>query len=155
MIHFRNYYSFFLMSALGFCLFVASCTGQNLEVRTVHVGPAVFQTEIASTPQAREHGLMGRKDLTDNQAMLFVFPTEQVQIFWMKDTPSPLSIAYINKQGVVKEILDMQPYSLAPVPSRYAVLYALEVPQGAFTRLGVKVGDVMALEDLKGVLADR
>ena len=136
-------------------LFLASCTGQTLEIRTLHLGPAVFQTEIAATPEAREHGLMGRTNLSDTQAMLFVFADESPQIFWMKDTPTPLSIAYINRQGVVKQILDMQAFSLAPVPSRYAVLYALEVTQGAFARLGVKVGDVVAAEDLKGVSASR
>lgn len=134
---------------------VASCAGQALETRILTVGPAAFRTEIVNTPASREHGLMGRTDLTDDAAMLFVFPDEQTRIFWMKDTPTPLSIAYINKAGVVKEILDMEAFSLAPVPSRYAVPYALEVKQGAFGRRGVKVGDVVAIEGLKGLSADR
>jgi uncharacterized membrane protein (UPF0127 family) len=133
----------------------ASCTGQSLELRTLTVGSVAFQTEIVNTPATREHGLMGRTDLTDDKAMLFVFPDEQTRIFWMKDTPTPLSIAYINKAGEVKEILDMEAFSLAPVPSRYAVPYALEVKQGAFARRGVKVGDLVAAEGLKGLSADR
>ena len=91
----------------AFLALAVSCTGQTLETRSLHVGPATFSTEIVNTPETREHGLMGRTDLTDQTAMLFVFPDEQTRIFWMKDTPTPLSIAYINKQGVVKEILDM------------------------------------------------
>jgi hypothetical protein len=136
-------------------ILAASCTGQSLEVRTLTVGPAAFQTEIVNTPATREHGLMGRTDLTDDKAMLFVFPDEQTRVFWMKDTPTPLSIAYINKAGEVKEILDMEAYSLAPVPSRYAVPYALEVKQGAFGRRGVKVGDRVAPEGLTGLSASR
>jgi len=147
----------FLWSTVPICLLilVASCTGQSLETRTIHVGLSAFKTEIVNNPATREHGLMGRTDLTDETAMLFVFPDEGNRVFWMKDTPTPLSIAYISKQGQVKEILDMEAFSLAPVPSKYSVPYALEVKQGAFTRRGVKVGDSIPEADLKGVLADR
>lgn len=138
-----------LIAALG-----VACT-PALEVRTLHLGSAAFRTEIAATPDAREHGLMGRTDLTDDTAMLFVFPDETTRIFWMKDTPTALSIAYINREGVVKEILDMEPFSLAPVPSRHAVVYALEVKQGAFARRGVKEGDSIPTDDLKGLSASR
>ena len=140
---------------LALLLLSVSCTGQALEVRILHVGAAAFQTEIVNLPATREKGLMGRTDMTDDKAMLFVFPDEKARVFWMKDTPTPLSIAYISKQGVVKEILDMQAYSLAPVPSRYSVPYALEVKQGAFGRRGVQVGDQIAADDLKGLSADR
>jgi len=133
----------------------ASCTGQVASTRTLHLGPAAFTTEVVDTPAGREHGLMGRTDLTDQTAMLFVFPGEEPRVFWMKDTPTPLSIAYVSKQGVVKEILDMEAFSLAPVPSRYAVLYALEVKQGAFGRRGVKVGDSIPAQDLMGISASR
>jgi len=119
------------------------------------VGAAAFRTEVVATPEARERGLMGRTDLTDDTAMLFVFPDEQTRTFWMKDTPTALSIAFINKQGVVKEIHDMESFSLAPVASRHAVPYALEVVQGAFTRRGVQVGDTIPAEDLKGLSASR
>lgn len=135
-------------------VFVLSCGAQPVS-RTLRVGSVPFQTEIVNTPESRQQGLMGRTDLTDDKAMLFVFPDEDLRVFWMKDTPTPLSIAYINKQGVVKEILDMEAFSLAPVPSRYAVSYALEVKQGAFGRRGVKVGDTVSPEDLKGLSADR
>jgi len=134
-------------------LLLVSCTSS--EVRTLHIGPAAFRTEIADTPALREHGLMGRTDLTDDVAMLFVFPDEATRVFWMKDTPTPLSIAYISRSGEVKEIVDMEPFSLAPVASRHSVVYALEVKQGAFVRRGVKVGDLVAAGDLKGLSAGR
>lgn len=139
---------------LSLCL-IFSCTAQSNQVLSLRVGQAVFQTEVVNTPAGRERGLMGRTDLTDERAMLFVFPDEQTRTFWMKDTPTPLSIAYINKQGIIKEIRDMEPFSLAPVASRHSVTYALEVIQGAFERRGVKVGDQMALEDLKGLSASQ
>jgi len=134
---------------------VASCAAPSTETRTLHIGSAAFRTEIVNTPETREHGLMGRTDLTDDSAMLFVFPDEGNRIFWMKDTPTPLSIAFVSKQGVVKEILEMEAFSLAPVPSRYSVPYAIEVKQGAFARRGVRVGDTIPEDDLRGVSADR
>ena len=141
-----------LRGALFVLLLAVSC---SLETRSLHVGSAEFRTEIANTVPTREHGLMGRTDLTDDMAMLFVFPDETTRVFWMKDTPSPLSIAYISQSGEVKEILDMEPFSLAPVPSRHSVKYALEVKQGAFARRGVEVGDRIPADDLKGLSADQ
>ncbi|MEI8092756.1 MAG: DUF192 domain-containing protein [Spirochaetales bacterium] len=132
-------------------LLLTACNASSLPVRDLTVGKVVFRTEIASNPAERERGLMQRATLPETSAMLFVFPEESQRVFWMKDTPLPLSIAYISKQGVVKEILDMAPFSLAAVPSLHAVMYALEVNQGAFTRLGVHVGDQMNLDGLKGL----
>jgi hypothetical protein len=139
----------------GVLFLSASCSGQDVAPRTLHLGSAPFKTEIVNTPEGREHGLMGRTDLTDETAMLFVFPDEGNRVFWMKDTPTPLSIAYISKQGVVKEILDMEAFSLAPIPSKYSVPYALEVKLGAFARRGVKVGDTIPAADLTGLSASR
>ena len=143
------------MNLLRAALLLVLAVSCGSEARTLHVGAAAFHTEIAATVDSREHGLMGRTDLTDDSAMLFVFPDETTRVFWMKDTPSPLSIAYISQSGEVKEILDMEPFSLAPVPSRHSVKYALEVKQGAFTHRGVKVGDVVPADDLKGLSASR
>lgn len=122
-------------------------------VRTLQVGPTSFRTEIAATPEARQRGLMGRTDLDDEMAMLFVYPDEQIRMFWMKDTPTALSVAYIDRRGVIRQIVSMQPYSLEFVPSWYPAMYGLEVKQGAFERLGVRVGDRLDLDSLNGLTA--
>ena len=79
--------------------------------------------------------------------MLFVFESDQRLTFWMKNTLVPLSIAYIASDGTIREILDMEPQSLASVPSQYSVRYALEVPKGWFARAGVRTGDRVAVPD--------
>lgn len=109
------------------------------------VGPAVFLVEKASTPKERETGLMYRTKMAENEGMIFIFERDEHLSFWMKNTPLPLSIAYISSEGEIKEILDMQPQSEASVPSTWAVRYALELNQGAFARAGVKVGDRISL----------
>ncbi|RKX79480.1 MAG: DUF192 domain-containing protein [Spirochaetes bacterium] len=97
--------------------------------------------EIARTPEERQKGLMYRKNLPENHGMLFVFDRDQKLSFWMKHTPLPLSIAFISKDGTIKEIYDMDPYSERIVESIYSVRYALEVMQGTFERLQIEVGD--------------
>ena len=79
--------------------------------------------------------------------MLFVFDSDERLSFWMKNTLIPLSIAYIASDGTIREILDMEPHSLAPVPSQYSVRYALEVPKGWFSRAGVRVGDRVSIPE--------
>jgi uncharacterized membrane protein (UPF0127 family) len=75
--------------------------------------------------------------------MLFIFDRDQMLSFWMKNTPHPLSIAFIDSQGRIRDIFDMTPYSLANINSTVNVRYALEVPQGWFLRNGIETGDVL------------
>ena len=132
-------------------LTLAACAAQKgnppLRTERLSIGPAEVTAEIARTPEERELGLMFRKELADGKGMLFVFDADERLSFWMKNTLVPLSIAYISSDGTIREILDMEPRSLAPVPSQYSVRYALEVPQGWFSRAGVRVGDRVILPD--------
>ena len=73
--------------------------------------------EIAKTDKDRAKGFMERENIPDGTGMLFVFDEEQRLRFWMKNTPSPLSIAYIDKAGVIKEIHDLTPFSKEAVAS--------------------------------------
>jgi uncharacterized membrane protein (UPF0127 family) len=63
----------------------------------------------------------------------------------MKNTIIPLSIAFISSDGHIMEIKDMQPNDLNSVKSSRSVRYALEVPQGWFNRVNVKLGDVVKI----------
>ena len=74
---------------------------------------------------------------------------DRIASFWMKNTPTPLSIAYIDYSGKIKDIFDMTPFSLATIVSTGYVRYALEVPQGWFSKNGIKVGDYLDLSPLK------
>lgn len=97
--------------------------------------------EIADTDRSRVQGLMHRKNIPEGTGMLFVFDHDQILTFWMKNTLVPLSIAYISSEGKIIDIFDMEPQSLKSVASSRSVRYALEVPQGYFTRMGIKEGD--------------
>ncbi len=109
-------------------------------------GHRIF-VEIADTPEERAEGLMFRSSLPEDQGMLFVFPRPRLLGFWMKNTSIPLSIAYLDDDGTVLEIHDMEPHSLESVSSRQPARYALEVNQGTFERLGITLGDRLVLPE--------
>src|SRR2546426_5963284 len=81
-------------------LFVATaCQGQPRVVISTKQGREVgFQVEIADTPAKRELGLQYRRELAADQGMIFLFPKESDQTFWMKNTPIPLDMIFINSQ---------------------------------------------------------
>jgi uncharacterized protein len=108
------------------------------------VAGQVLTVEVARTDAQREHGLMGRKDLGPRDGMIFVFDRDDHLAFWMKNTPSALSIAFISAEGKILQIEDMKPFSLSVIQSRLSARYALEMRQGAFAALGIKEGDAIS-----------
>lgn len=102
-------------------------------------------SEIASTQEERNFGFMERKKIPDGTGMLFIFEFDQKLSFWMKNTPHPLSIAYIDSNGIIREIYDMTPFSLSSIESTVSVRYALEVPQGWFLKNNITPGDKISL----------
>lgn len=117
------------------------------ELYGVTVGGVRLEVEVADTAETRARGLMERTELGEREGMLFVFPSSEPRSFWMKNTPLPLSIAYIDEAFTIREIHDMEALSLEPVPSRHPARYALELNQGAFERLGIGVGDRLVPSD--------
>ena len=142
-----------LFISLIFCIFAlgASCRNSNLEKKTLTLCKAdvtelSVKAEIAVKPEDRNFGFMERKNIPDGTGMLFVFEHDQILSFWMKNTPTPLSIAFITKDGKIKDIFDMQPFSTASKTSTGYVRYALEVPQGWYKKNGIKTGDVLKID---------
>ena len=131
-------------------LFFISCTKklpvQNLTLKRADGSTVSVRAEIASTPAQQSRGFMNRKNIPDGTGMLFVFGKDERLRFWMKDTPHSLSIAYIDSSGRIRDTYDMTPFSLAPVESSVSVRYALEVPQGWFDRVNIKVGDMLVFD---------
>jgi uncharacterized membrane protein (UPF0127 family) len=117
-------------------------TAELTILRQDGTGAAVL-AEIARTDEQRRRGLMGRKSLADGEGMLFVFETDRILSFWMKDTLIPLSIAFIAYDGRLLEIHDMEAQNTRTVQSARSARYALEVPQGWFGRAGVSPGDTI------------
>lgn len=104
------------------------------------VGREPIHAEVAATEASRQRGLMYRHLLPPDQGMLFVFDEPAVQCFWMKNTPLPLSIAFIDARGAIVNITDMQAQSTDIHCPAGPVRYALEMRQGWFAEHQIQVG---------------
>ncbi len=103
-----------------------------------------FSVELAENQEERARGLMFREHLDRDAGMLFLFPRQRRLSFWMKDTPLPLDIIFIDRDGVIVHIAEnTTPFSLKPIPSHFPAVGALEVNAGVSTDLNIKIGDVV------------
>lgn len=122
----------------------------NFEKQTIQIGHKKIVVEIAKTDLQQQQGLMYRQSLGKNEGMLFIFNEEKPLSFWMKNTYIDLSIAYINKNKKIIQILDMPASSALAVqhpsyPSSGPAQYALEMNQGWFKKNKISIGDRLIL----------
>ena len=103
---------------------------------------AKIDIEIADDDYTRQLGLMNRKSMEENQGMLFIFPTEQLQSFWMLNTLFSLDMLFINKENKIVTLhKNTTPLSQQSYPSSKPATYVLEVVSGFTDRNNVKEGD--------------
>jgi hypothetical protein len=116
----------------------------RLPTVALRVREASLTAEVACDQNAQARGLMHRASLGDGEGMLFVFERPSWLSFWMKDTGLPLTVAYLDARGVIRELHDLEPFDTRRVDSRDGELqFALEVPRGWFARHGAGVGSVV------------
>ncbi len=133
-------------------LLIAGCFGSGVAYAEayddawVFVGNQDFQTELAITPAEQRQGLMFRKSMQDNQAMLFIYQKPRRVAFWMKNTLIPLDMLFFDDNGSLVEIKENIPpcktATCPTYPARYPrIKYVLEINAGLSQKLGLKVGD--------------
>ncbi len=114
---------------------------RGLEEIELRMGDVSLRAEVADTHESRQHGLMYRLELADDQGMLFVYPRAWRLSFWMQNTYIPLDIAFIDRSGFIIDIQSMEPLTThshrAPAP----IPYALEVNRGWFEANDIQIGD--------------
>src|SRR3990170_8404628 len=104
-------------------------------------GSVLVDLEVAERDEQRFRGLMFRDCLPADSGMAFIYFDETSGGFYMKITLMPLSIAFFDEEGLILEILDMEPCEEDPCEiydPGVAYFGALEVNQGAFERWGVE-----------------
>ena len=100
-----------------------------------------IKAEVADSQLERSRGLMLRNALQANSGMLFVFERAALHCFWMKNTLIPLTIAFLDDDGTIVTLTDMQPHDETSNCPAKAIRYALEMDQGWFKSKGIKTGD--------------
>ena len=112
-------------------------------VITTTAGPVSFGVELALTAADRATGLMHRQDMAADHGMLFRFDQTRQVLMWMKNTPLPLDMLFIDDDGTIVGIAkDTTPFSEAIIASPGPVRYVLELNAGTAERMGIAVGDV-------------
>jgi uncharacterized membrane protein (UPF0127 family) len=120
----------------------AGMAGVQPAPHTLKLSAGVYriEAEYAETPESRDKGLMDRYSLPPNHGMLFIFPEAHRHCMWMRNTHIPLSVAFIDDEGIIINIDDMQPdtenYYCATKPVRYA----LEMNSGWFAEKRMRPG---------------
>jgi uncharacterized membrane protein (UPF0127 family) len=116
----------------------------NLQRMKIYVGASELDSALALQPLERQTGMMWRTNMAENEAMLFPFPFPHRASFYMRNTRVPLSAAYIDPEGVIQEIHDLQPLNETPAQAGSDnIQYVLEVKQGWFRRHNVTTGAVV------------
>jgi uncharacterized membrane protein (UPF0127 family) len=107
---------------------------------TLTAGMYRLDVQIAATPQSREIGLMFRREMPQQEGMLFAFSVPAVQCFWMKNTILPLTAAFIADDGTIVNLADMKAQTTDSHCSTKPVKFVLEMNQGWFAHKGFKAG---------------
>lgn len=140
------------MIALGVFIFFAAMRQPVTDAThgVVELKGERFEVELARTLAEQGSGLSGRASLSQNEGMLFLFPTNQTRHFWMKGMLISIDIIWIKDEKVVgiernipvppNELAAMRPYA-SPVP----LDTVLEVVGGTSDRLGIVVGDSVGI----------
>ncbi len=103
-------------------------------------GMHLIKAEVAATDPARQQGLMFREKMANNAGMVFVFDEPNPQCMWMKNTLLPLSVAFLDAEGKIINIEDMQPQKLDSHCSTKPAKFALEMNLGWFKQKNIKPG---------------
>ncbi len=130
----------FFGALLGLYASTVMSSTSGLPVIPLKIGPQSITAEVAADDASRSRGLMFRDQLPPDHGMLFVFQEAWQYCFWMKNTPLPLTIAFIDARGEIINLADMQPHSLDSHCALGPARYALEMEQGWFARHQLRPG---------------
>ena len=110
-----------------------------------------FSVLIAESNKDRRQGLMHIDFMEENQGMLFVFNPPRRVSMWMRNTPMPLDILFINRNGKIINIEEnTTPYSTKALSSGGTIYWVLEINGGLAKKMGIKAGDLVVLDSTKG-----
>ncbi len=119
----------------------------KLSTMKLYVGPVEVMAELALTPQQQRTGMMFRTNMAENTGMLFPLPYTQQAAFWMKHCPLPLSAAYIDPEGIIREIHDLEPHNTnSVVAASDNIRFVLETPRGWFQKHNIHEGTAVVTD---------
>ncbi|MBK7227664.1 MAG: DUF192 domain-containing protein [Ignavibacteriales bacterium] len=98
--------------------------------------------EIADDHYERQLGLMNRKEMKENEGMLFIFDKLEMQSFWMRNTLISLDMLFVNDQKQIVTIhKNTKTLSDQSYPSSEPAKYVVEVLAGFTDKHNIQIGD--------------
>ena len=124
------------------CLLAFAATLAHADMPRMELNLGMFRidAEVAANDADRQTGLMHRRSMAQHAGMLFVFPQPNTYCMWMRNTFIPLSVAFLDQDGVIINIEDMQPQTEDNHCARRPARFALEMNRGWFAQRGIKPG---------------
>ena len=113
---------------------------QTAPYLALNAGIHRIKAEIAADQPTRMQGLMQRRRLPANLGMLFVFPVADRHCMWMRNTLIPLSVAFLDAEGKILNIENMQPQTEENHCASAPAHFALEMNSGWFASKGIRAG---------------
>lgn len=111
-----------------------------------------LRVDLALTPLDQARGLMFVEDLPEDRGMLFLFDTDEVRPFWMKNCKIPLDLLWLDASFRVADISEeLPPCPVDPCPNfspRVPIRHVLEVNGGFCRRHAVHTGDTLIVEGI-------
>lgn len=111
------------------------------------IGAEEIDAEMALSDKQIQTGMMFRTNVAENAGMIFVFSFPRRVAFWMKNCPTPLSAAYIDPEGKILEIVELEPHNTnSVVAASDDVQFVLETSRSWFDRHNISPGTVVRTE---------
>ena len=130
-------------------------------VLPVRIGRSDYLLEVSDTPETIQRGLSGRQSIPRKTGMLFVMPVQSIQEFWMKGCETDMDILFVKEDGMIihmermlrerkqtsTESDELYESRLRSYSSKYPAKYAIEIPSGDITRLGLHLGEMINIPE--------
>ena len=101
--------------------------------------------DLVSSEEDRARGLMFRDTINEDQGMLFVFESEGLYSFWMKNMNFSIDILWLDEQKRIVHVeKNVPPCKKEPCPSYATTIpakYVLELKAGSIEKRELKLND--------------
>ena len=121
-------------------------SSDKLEIERIHsvkIAGKIIKVELTLTPKEREQGLSGRKELKNDEGMLFVFEQPGKYPFWMRDMNFPIDIVWLGEDlrvVYIKKNASPESYPETFIPKKEAK-YVLEIIASFSEKNNLQEGD--------------
>ncbi|CAL67698.1 DUF192 domain-containing protein [Christiangramia forsetii] len=155
--------------SLFFSLSFTSCDNDEKKEESIETDPITFtkegelylikasgdtlkklDIELAESDYEHQTGLMYRESMEENQGMLFIYNSERVRNFYMKNTYISLDIIYYEADSTLVSIQkNTTPRDETSLPSEGPAQYILEVNGGLSDQWGLEQDDKFSLKKIE------